>query len=534
MDTGEGLAAARYEALTTDREGYLRRARQHSELTIPSLIPPEGWDGTTKLYEPYQGLGATGVRTLGSKLTVATMPANEPFFRYRAPESLLQELEAAEGSQARAKVEKNLSKYEREVLKDIEVSGDRVIVEEAFKHVLVGGNVCIDLSAISGRLFPLSQYVVDRDGRGNVLEAVLHESVGWFTLSEKIREQIKDMQDEGKDEVSVYTHIRLEEDGYYSTHQEILGKIIPSSKARYKKENLPYLFLRYARIDGESYSRSFVEELYGDLQSYETLSQAVVEAGSMAAKVVFLVRKNGSTRVKTLMEAPNGGFVEGDEEDVTALNLEKQADFAFVERVMMNIERRLNQQFMMNSTVQRNAERVTAEEIQYLAEELDTALSGLYSLLAVEFQRPYVERKVKMLTRAKKLPKLPEKSVEPVIVTGLDALSRNQEMRRLNQFVAQLQGVYGPEQIARAIPIESYANKLAASLGFDPADLGIRSSEEVAKATQQEQLMQAMQAAGPSAIQEFIKQYGQSGQLPGQASGQTQGSPPQNGNGTPG
>ena len=35
---------------------------------------------------------------------------------------------------------------------------------------------------------------------------------------------------------------------------------------------------------------------------------------------------------------------------------------------------------LLNSSVQRNAERVTAEEVRYMAQELETALGGVYSI----------------------------------------------------------------------------------------------------------------------------------------------------------
>ena len=38
----------------------------------------------------------------------------------------------------------------------------------------------------------------------------------------------------------------------------------------------------------------------------------------------------------------------------------------------------------------RSAERVTAEEVRYMAQELETALGGVYSILSQEFQYPFV------------------------------------------------------------------------------------------------------------------------------------------------
>src|SRR5689334_19210133 len=78
-----GQACGRYNAMWQAREPYLRRARQCSELTIPYLIPPQDWTGTSDLYTPFQGVGAKGVNHLTSKLMLSLFPPNSPFARMR-------------------------------------------------------------------------------------------------------------------------------------------------------------------------------------------------------------------------------------------------------------------------------------------------------------------------------------------------------------------------------------------------------------------------------------------------------------------
>ena len=58
-------AAGYYQSLTAEREPFLRRARDVSTLTLPTLVPPEGHSNQT-LPTPYQGLGARGVNSLRS------------------------------------------------------------------------------------------------------------------------------------------------------------------------------------------------------------------------------------------------------------------------------------------------------------------------------------------------------------------------------------------------------------------------------------------------------------------------------------
>ena len=71
-------AASMYERLALQREPYLRRGRDCAKLTIPHLLTEEGWNGTQKLYTPFQGVGAASVSSLSSKLLMALFPRTPP------------------------------------------------------------------------------------------------------------------------------------------------------------------------------------------------------------------------------------------------------------------------------------------------------------------------------------------------------------------------------------------------------------------------------------------------------------------------
>jgi len=50
--------AKAYENMAADRDAFLTRARSCAELTIPTLMPPEGHTGSTQYDTPYQSVGA--------------------------------------------------------------------------------------------------------------------------------------------------------------------------------------------------------------------------------------------------------------------------------------------------------------------------------------------------------------------------------------------------------------------------------------------------------------------------------------------
>lgn len=446
------------------------------------------------------------MNNLASKLSLALMPPNAPFFRFMVEPYTLKEM--AQEPAARTNVEKQLGEYERAVMSEIESSGDRVAVHEALKHLIVGGNVLLHIDPKKTRVIHLDSYVVSRAPNGDVLEVVMVENVSPNVLDKATAANIQGKLEGDEKTVEVYTHIERK-NAFFTVYQEVKGSVIAGSRGKYKADAVPFLPLRFSRIDGEDYGRGFVEELLGDLKSLEGLSQAIVEGAAAAAKVLFLVNPNGTTRMRSIAQAENTAIIEGNRNDVSVLQMDKFNDFRVAYQAMQGIEERLSQQFMLQSSVQRNGERVTAEEIRYLAGELEDTLSGIYSILSQEFQLPYVNRKMEVLTRANKLPKLPEDVVKPTIVTGMEALGRGHDLRKLDLFIQGMTQALGPEVLAQYVNLQDYIKRRATALGIDTEGL-IKSEEQIAQEMQQAQMQQMAMQAGPSAIQEGVKQLGNS------------------------
>lgn len=496
-------AAALYSKLESDRWPFLNRARECSKYTIPTLVPPAGHSNATKYYTPFQGIGARGVNNLASKLLLALLPPNSPFFRLQIDDFTLEHLTKQEGM--RAQVEEGLNKIERAVQSEIEAGAIRVSAFEGMKHLLVSGNALLYTPDEGGmRVFPLEKYVVRRDPMGHVLDIVTKEEVAPSTLPEDVQEMLgygekgeQEETDSHDKNCSVYTHI-YRDDNQWEVYQEIKGKVVPGSYGTYPIDKTPWIPVRFNKIDGENYGRGYVEEYLGDIKSLEGLSQAIVEGSAAAAKVLFLVNPNGTTSQQTLAEADNGAIVEGTEADVTVLQLQKFNDFRVALETINTINERLSYAFLLNSAVQRNGERVTAEEIRYMAGELESALGGIYSILSQEFQLPLVNRIMFSMERKKKLPTLPKGTVKPVIVTGMEALGRGNDMNKLQMFF-QAAGLVA--QLPPEINKDDALKRLGTSLGIDMKGL-VKSPEQIQQEQQQAMMMQmAQQGLNPAITQ---------------------------------
>ncbi len=494
-------AASRYTQLQSEREPFLTRARQSAKLTIPSLMPPDGHNGTSKLYTPFQGVGARGVNNLSAKLLLSLLPPNTPFFRLQIDDFVLERLAQREG--ARGEVEKALNKVERSVMTEIETNASRTSVGEALKQLIVAGNVLLYLMPAGGvRVFNLDRYVVLRDPDGNVLEVVVKESVSPTALPEAVLKSLPKQQTKKSDSahrsLDLYTHIIRTTNGW-EIHQEIQGIEVAGTRGTYPLDKSPWLPLRWSKIDGESYGRGYVEDHIGDLRSLEALTKAIVQGSAAAAKVLFFVNPNGTTSIKAVSESESGDVRSGSKDDVSVLQLEKFADFQIAFRTIEMIEQRLSLAFLLNSAIQRNGERVTAEEIRTMASELEDTLGGVYSILSQEFQLRYVTSLMHDMERRKLLPPLPKELLKPSITTGMEALGRGHDLNKLDGLIAGIQQAFGAEQVARFLNIGEYIKRRGTALGIDMAGL-VLSDEEQAQANQTAQLQMMLEKLGPKGM----------------------------------
>lgn len=519
-------AAALYASLLGDRDPFLERARDGAQLTIPRLITEEGRNGSTELYTPFQGLGARGVNNLASKLLLTLFPPNAPFFRLEVDESYNAAIGAVDGAQAETQA--SLAKIERKISGEIEKQAMRPRLFEALKHLVVSGNVLLYMPKKGGlRVFHLDQYVIDRDPMGNVVTMVTKETIAVAALPQEIKAQLdpKDIADaEGMNTkpktLDLYTAVVRQGEDKFEVWQEVSGVKtveIPTAAGVYPMERLPWIPLRMSYISDEPYGRGHVEEYIGDLKSLEGLSQAIVEGSAAAARLLFLVNPNGMTMTEDLAEAPNGAFREGMAEDVSTLQLEKSADFRVAMETAAGIERRLSHAFLLNASIQRQAERVTAEEVRYMAQELEDALGGIYSILSQELQMPLVRLLMNNLIKRKELPAVAGKILSPVIITGLEALGRGQDLNRIQLALSVGTAALGPEAMTMYMNPGNVLTRIFTAVGIDTTGM-VKTDEEVQamQSAQQQQgaMMELTKSLGPEAmkmVQGAAQQGAQSG-----------------------
>ena len=501
----EGSAQARYEALVPIRQPFLDRARDCAKLTIPYLMPPEGFTATMTLPTPYQSLGARGVRTLSAKLLLSLFPINAPFFKYDLDDFALQVL--TQGQVPRGEVDKAMAARERATTLEMETSQFRPVASQSLQHLLVAGNFLVHIPPKGrARGFRLDQFVVKRDPMGNTLEMVVKECVSPTVLPAAVQEAATRAASAGHQSdlktIDLYTHIKREA-GRWSVYQEAGGVKINKSVGSYPLDRCPWIALRLSTQPGEDYGRAYVEEFLGDLDSLEGLSETLVEGSAAAARMITLVRPNGVTNVKVIAKAKTGDVAIGSADDVSTVQSEKQADLRVAMDMVKEIASRLSFSFLLNTAIQRSGERVTAEEIKYMASELDEALGGMYALLSTEFQLPVVLVYEARMEKGRRLPPMPKGMSRPVITSGIEALGRGTDLRNLRAFTADIVQTLTPQVALKYMEPSEYIARAAAAYNI-PSDGLVKPAQQVQQEEQYAQLIELLRTNSP----EILKQFG--------------------------
>lgn len=492
--------------LDAERGSLLNRFEECAKVTIPFLFPPASLSNNQMLDTPFQSLGARGVNTLASKLQLSLFPPNTPFFRYVIDEYTLKEIEA---EKMKSNIEEALASLERTILDYIESSGDRVKHFEALRLLITTGNALImfpfnDVN-LPIKVFSLRNYVVKRDATGKPILIIVKETITHHSLPDTIKQYFTD-----KSDINLFTKVWLsDDDSKYHLIQEADEIVIPNSEVVFKDEDeIPLLPLRWVSLAGEDYGRGHIEQYLGDLLSYETLSKSVVQASAVASKILFLLSPNAILKVKDLVNSESGDIIIGNDNDVKILQTDKLNDLQITQSVLNEMQQRLSYAFLMNTAIQREAERVTASEIRYMAKELEDTLGGVYSILSQEYQAFYLRKKIKLLSKFKKIPKLPD-NVKPKIITGIEALGRGQDLDKLTVFIQTVANL-GQEAFSY-LKMDNIVKRVGASVGIDMSDI-VKTQEEIAQeqeALAQQQMMSQMLVRGTP---EMMKQMQQASQ----------------------
>lgn len=472
-----------WSKFATKRNPFLDRAKHYAKLTLPYLLNDKGDNNTSQ--NGWQGVGAQATNHLANKLAQVLFPPQRSFFRVDLTAKGEQVLNKR--GMKKTQLATIFARIETTAMKNLEQRQFRPAIVEVFKHLIVAGS-CMLYKPSQGNIsaVPMHHYVVNRDTNGDLLDIILLQQKALKTFDPATRMAIevsmKGKKYKGEDEVKLYTHAKYEGNGFWILNQS--ADDLPVGKpSRIKAEKLPFIPLTWKRSYGEDWGRPLAEDFSGDLFVIQFLSEAVARGASLMADIKYLIRPGAQTDVDHFVNSGTGEVITGVEEDIHIVSLGKYADLTPISAVLETYTRRIGVVFMMETMTRRDAERVTAVEIQRDALEIEQNMGGVYSLFASTMQTP-----IAMWGLLETGDSFTRELVDPVIVTGIEALGRMAELDKLASFSQYMTlPQQWPEQAQAAIRWGDYMDwvrgQISAELPFLKTEKEIQ--EELAQ--QQEQ-----------------------------------------------
>ncbi|QHJ79691.1 MAG: hypothetical protein [Caudoviricetes sp.] len=486
------------------RSPFLSRAELYVKWTLPYLIQEATEDVSSQ--NGWTSEGAEGVNFLANKLAQVLFPAQRSFFRFdttaKGTAALLKEGNDPTQLQSLfADIEKNAMSYGEKV-------EFRPAAVEAFKHLQVTGNVLLFKPAGDKAIqaIGLRNYVVERDTSGTILDIVLLQEKALETfppaMQMAIQSSMKGKQYGKRDTVCLYTHAKRDGDGFYVINQSA-NDIPVGVESRVSEDRLPFRVLTWKRSYGEDYGRGYIEDYAGLFFVINFLSEAVTRGMALMADVKYLLRAGSTVDIDTFVNGGSGAVMYGQEGDVHIVQLGKYADYTPIQNVLEVMRQKVGRIFMMETLTRRDAERVTAYEIQRDALSIEQSLGGVYSMFAVTFQKPMAMWFLQGVGSG-----LTSDKVEPVIITGIEALGRMAELEKLATFheYAALP-LQWPEPLQRATDFVKYKDWVSGQISAHfPFFYTQEEMQQQDAAAQQQNMENLAGAEAAKAIPKVIEQ----------------------------
>jgi hypothetical protein len=466
------------------RQSMMRRLEKLAAYTLPHLLLPDGWDANQDgITHDFQSFGAQCVNHLATKLMLSMFAPTRPFMRLDPSPDLKRELQAARIPLE--DVQNVLAQGERQAVKELDSMAARPKLFDLFKQLIALGNSLLILpeeaTSDEPRVLNLRRFVVKRSLDSLLHTLVVREQVKKDELSPEVQALIPQKEDHAMCEFFIMV-CRTGKTSYEVT-EWIDDKKIDGKTKTYEYQDLPYRVIAWNLADYADYGTGLCEEYMGALAALSTVSAANIKAAVLASEFRWLANPAGMTRPEDFENSENGACLPGMEGDLVLIQAaaEVSASVNINSKLIQDYTNVLGRGFLMAGAVTRDAERVTAEEIRMIATELETGLGGAYSRLAVDVQLPlarYLLKRIKLEIKGD--------AIQPTIVTGLDALSRNGDLEALKAYISDVATITSlPPQVLAYLPLETILRDLATGRGLDGKRYA-KSAQDAAATQQQE------------------------------------------------
>lgn len=457
----------------------IEKCERYAHWTLPQLMADfsetRGTSNALIVERDYQEIGALLVNHLASKLAGLLFPSNRPFYRIDPSEKFIKA--AGEAGVKKEELSAALARLEMESCQNLFMNASYNQLVMLLKHLIISGNAALyrDSALKTCTVYGLQSFVVRRDGKGRLLDAVLREFTCVEALPLDVQDALKRLN-KGKysrpeQQVEVYTrvHRKLMPGGVMYEITQQVDTIPVGEMSTYPEHLCPWQFPTWNLIAGEHYGRGMVEDYAGGFARLSDLSESHALYAVEVMRVVHLVSNGSGTDVDDLASAETGQYVRGDAAAVQAHESGDARKLEQVQNIINEVFQRLARAFMYSANT-RDAERVTAYELRQQALEAENALGGVYSSLAESIQVPLAHilmYEVKPST----LESVITRDMKVDIMAGIPALGRASDVQNLVMAVQEAATVVPPlaqlQQLDPRVDIKKVMDMIFAGRSVD-------------------------------------------------------------------
>lgn len=502
-----------YEELKVIREPYLQRGIALSSFGIRSLLAgTEGQDTSgVQLSVGYNTRGPQLLNHVCNIYMLTLFPPHRSFHKLELEEDLKESILKSEDNpngMAPADLIYKLSRWESRSRKIFEKTGCRRAGLLALKLLIQTGNALFVYpdrkrnKKSKAQVYAMDEYVIRTDLDGNLLEVITLDSKSLLGLPPELRAVVAkqlnavsftDMRDKT---VDLYTHLQLLTTGDWLMHQEIEGQLVPKSKKVIKEKDMRYIPLGWNKVRREMWARGLMEDYAPVFHAVEVLNEALITGAAITLDFKFLVEPASPTDIDRLNNSATGTYHFGRKDDISLIEKAKSGDINSIDILAQRLEKILDQAFLWYTP--RDSERTTAEETRAQAQKLQQSHGGNFGNLAEDFQHP-----IALLNMQEVDPKFSGSKIDPLIITGLDALGRvsvNENIAAVFQDMAPI--AQYPQELLEQLGIkwQDLFKTLCAGRDVDSSQFSMTDAEikDRADAAHQQQLeLQQQQGAQP-------------------------------------
>jgi len=498
----DGDLAAGWAILDARKGDMNERNEQYARWTVPHVFPTDDNVRSESPEETKKGNVAIGARLanhIAHRVVDTMFPNDRPFFSIAMTPEAKREFDATATDEERGATLDGVAQAENAAMRNLNLTAYRPVAVEAMLLKVITGNALIYRLPNDKRVvYSTRDYCVSREIDGTVVEVILRDLKKFMNLPEDVQEKVRitkpTVQDD--DDVEMYTYF-YRKSGKWYMRQAVDEVEIELGDPSYNEADFPCLVLAWNLSRGDNYGRGLVEDYAVSFHNVDVLTECMIDLIGISADVKFLVSDTSSFDVSAWNDAKRGEYVPGKEGDITVPDVKFAVEINIIAEAIAKLERELAQAFLLSSAGVRDAERVTAEEIRFFAREIESAFGGLYSRLALDWQKREAEYALAQIDFQTFLPEL-KQIFEPVVTTGLESLSREGKIDKMRLAFADLQMLDSvPEDLRKGINPLKFLRFVFRQRDVDPDDF-LHTEQEMQAMREQEmqQQQQLMQEQG--------------------------------------